>query len=298
MNLWTFVNGSQSPNQPAVLTGNSAAIGNQPGAKRNVAFGYAKYESLWLFGGTAFHSTSTNNKESGDLWRADNDPPYRIYGSVTASSLSFCTNGSSELNSNSSNGTTFQWYKNNIPVGGANQATYSATESGTYGVVIGNVYGCSEPKNTIDIVEVPAPAAPSATVTSQPSCAVSTGKVSVTGYDNTLTYRLVPTTTGTTYTADGSGVFNGVVPGTYNVTATNGSNCTTTSSGTVTVNPVPSAPAAPSATVTSQPSCAVSTGKVSVTGYDNTLTYRLVPTTTGTTYTADGSGVFKPVNTK
>jgi hypothetical protein len=63
---------------------------------------------------------------------------------------------------------------------------------------------------------------------------------------------------GTTYT-NTTGVFNSVAPGNYNVTVKNAAGCISLPQQYV-VNAAPSAPAAPTASVTTQPTCTTTTG--------------------------------------
>ena len=101
----------------------------------------------------------------------------------------------------------------------------------------------------------------SASVTAQPTCEVATGTITVTSP--------VPAA-GITYSIDGvtytntSGVFSGVVAGTYQVTVKNAAGCVSAPTP-VTVNAAPETPAAPLASVTAQPTCEVATGTITVT---------------------------------
>ena len=137
-----------------------------------------------------------------------------------------------------------------------------------------NGSGCISASTSVTVnAQPPTPAAPTASVTAQPTCAVATGTITVTA----------PTGGGLTYSIDGtnyqaSTVFNNVAPGTYNVTVQNGSGCISTSTS-VTVNAQPPTPAAPTASVTAQPTCAVATGTITVTA----------PTGAGLTYSIDGT---------
>ena len=86
------------------------------------------------------------------------------------------------------------------------------------------------------------------------------------------------TTPVTAPVTNATGLFAGLTPGIYDVTVTdNGCESTAT---TLTVNDVPAAPAAPTATVSSQPTCTVSTGTITVTAPANG---------TGITYTVTGT---------
>ena len=60
-----------------------------------------------------------------------------------------------------------------------------------------------------------------------------------------------------------TGLFSGLTPGAYNVTVTN--NTCVSAATSLTVNAVPTPPAAPTASVTTQPTCAAPTGTITVT---------------------------------
>ena len=86
---------------------------------------------------------------------------------------------------------------------------------------------------------------------------------------------------GLTYSIDGinyqaATTFTAVAPGTYNVTVQDAGGCTSAATP-LTVN-APAAPAAPTASVTVQPTCAIPTGTIVVTA----------PTGAGLTYSIDG----------
>ena len=119
------------------------------------------------------------------------------------------------------------------------------------------------------------PAAPTVSIT-QPTCTVSTGTITITA----------PTGTGYTYSINGStytnttGVFSGVVSGTYSVSTKNAVGCGGCVSNvtSVVVNAQPGKPAAPTVSIT-QPTCTVATGTITITA----------PTGTGYTYSTNGS---------
>ena len=130
-----------------------------------------------------------------------------------------------------------------------------------------------------------APSTPTASVTSQPTCSVGIGTITVSS-----------STTGLSFSIDGSdysnttGVFSGVLPGTYTVTAKNASLCVSSASASVTVNAQPATPSTPTASATSQPTCSVGTGTITVSS-----------STIGLSFSIDGSdysnttGVFSGV---
>ena len=116
--------------------------------------------------------------------------------------------------------------------------------------------GCISAATQVTINGAPgAPAAPTASATLQPTCAVPTGTITVTA----------PTGAGLTYSIDGTTypiplLFTLVAPGTYNVTVKDAAGCVSAATQ-VTLNAV-TTPAAPTASATLQPTCAVPTGTI------------------------------------
>jgi len=151
---------------------------------------------------------------------------------------------------------------------------FSGLVPNTYSVTVKNASGCISAATSYTINAVPsAPAAPAATLT-QPTCTTPTGTITITSP--------VPAA-GITYSIDGinytntTGIFSGLVPNTYNVTVKNASGCISAATS-YTINAVPSAPAAPTATLT-QPTCTTPTGTITITSP--------VPAA-GITYSIDG----------
>ncbi len=123
---------------------------------------------------------------------------------------------------------------------------------------------------------LPTPVTPAASVTLQPTCAVPTGTITVSGVNAGSTYSVV----GPISLTNSTGIFTGLVSGSYDVTETNSNGCTSAASS-LTVDPVPGAPAVPVASATLQPTCAVPTGTIVVTApLGGTLEYSI----DGTTY--------------
>ena len=109
-------------------------------------------------------------------------------------------------------------------------------------MTVKNAAGCVSAPTSVTVNAAPeTPAAPVASVTAQPTCEVATGTITVTSP--------VPAA-GITYSIDGvtytntSGVFSGVVAGTYQVTVKNAAGCVSAPTS-VTVNAAPETPAAP-----------------------------------------------------
>ncbi|GAB3643008.1 beta strand repeat-containing protein [Spirosoma arcticum] len=161
--------------------------------------------------------------------------------------------------------------------------SFTGVAPGTYAVTVRNASGCTSPATSVTVTaQPPTPAAPTVSVTSQPSCTLATGTITITApLGAGLTYSI----DGTTYT-NTTGSFTGVVAGTYAVTVRNASGCTSPATS-VTVTAQPPTPAAPTASVTSQPSCTLATGTITVTAPTGAgLTYSI----NGTTYTNTTGG--------
>ena len=125
--------------------------------------------------------------------------------------------------------------------------------------------GCTLADGTETAVTVNAvPAAPTAGVITQPTCALATGSVSLSGLPAgnwTINPGAIAGNTATT-------TISGLAPATYNYTVTNASGCTSLPSANVVINAQPATPASPTigAGAITQPTCAVATGSVTLSG--------------------------------
>ena len=141
---------------------------------------------------------------------------------------------------------------------------------GTYSLTAKNADGCISTAASVTINAQPVtPAAPTASVSTQPTCTVATGTITISSSIAYLAFSI----DGTTYT-NTNGIFTAVAIGTYSLTARNSSGCTSTATS-VTLNAQPSTPAAPLATVTAQPTCAVATGTITVSSPTAGLTFSI-----------------------
>ena len=192
--------------------------------------------------------------------------------------------------------TQYQWIVSpggTIITGGTNTdntvtVTWNTAGSQTVSVNYSNG-NCSAVTPTLYPVTVNTiPATPVANVTQQPTCDAPSGTVTVTSPAPAagMTYSI----DGVTYT-NTTGIFTGVVPGTYNVTVKNAAGCISSATA-VTVNAVPGAPVAPSASVTVQPTCSVASGTITVSS--PVPAAGIFYSIDGTTYT-NTTGVFNNV---
>ena len=165
-------------------------------------------------------------------------------GSLSGASLPKSTGGANgEVTSTASDGTLTIVFKSD---GWSSDAGWSAAVS------------CYSPCT--------APSAPIVGLITQPTCETSTGIVALSGLPSSGSWTLTRSPGGTTTTGSGMTTTVSSLPAnaTYTFTVTNSSNCTSTASGNVTVNPQPTVPGQPS----------------SITG-----TLDPVPGTAGVTYT-------------
>ena len=171
--------------------------------------------------------------------------------------------------------TTFMSSTNvGVTLSGTNVIVAPGTPVGTYTLIykiceILNPTNCSQAfvTITIDCATISAPIL----TTTQPSCFVATGTITVS----------TPTGTGLTYsinnsTYQSSAIFSGLVANSYNVTVKNASGCISTATVAV-INSQPTAPASATVAVT-QPTCSVA-GTITVSA----------PTGTGLTYSINNS---------
>jgi Secretion system C-terminal sorting domain len=145
---------------------------------------------------------------------------------------------------------------------------YAAYPAGGYILAAGahtltqqNTSACTSPVINV-IVNAPpvTPAAPAVGTITQPTCAVSSGSVVLSGLPSgnwTINPGAITGNTAAT-------TVTGLAAGTYNFTVTNAAGCTSAASPNVVINNVPGAPPAPTVSVT-QPGCTFATGIITVT---------------------------------
>ncbi len=150
----------------------------------------------------------------------------------------FCSGGSVMLTSSSASGN--QWYLNGNAIGGATNQNYSAIASGNYTVVV-TTSGCaSGPSAAVSVTVNPGPATPTI-VPGGPATFCTGGSVTLTSSSGSgnqwyLNGNAIGGATDQTFLASTSG--------NYTVLVTGGNGCSTSSTATtVTVNPIPPAPA-------------------------------------------------------
>jgi hypothetical protein len=149
---------------------------------------------------------------------------------------------------------------------------FAGLSAGNYSVKAKNASGCiSLASSTITVNGQPStPAAPTVSITAQPTCSVATGIITVTS-----------NLTGLTFSIDGSdftnttGVFTSLPAGSYTVKAKNADGCISLASSTLMINDQPATPVTPTVSVTAQPTCSVATGTITVTSNLTGLTFSI-----------------------
>jgi hypothetical protein len=69
--------------------------------------------------------------------------PYPSATITTPTDTTICSGSPITLDANTGTGLTYQWYRNNLPLTGSTNSTYTATEGGLYSVIVTNAFGCS-----------------------------------------------------------------------------------------------------------------------------------------------------------
>ncbi len=139
------------------------------------------------------------------------------------------------------------------------------------------------------------PEAPVIGQVTQPSCESATGSVVLGGLPSSGTWTLTRFPDGETIS--GSGItytVTGIEPGSYQYTVTNEGGCTSGLSAEITINNPPLIPPAPVVEAIAQPTCAVATGAVSLTGLPGEGTWTVLSYPGAIPY--EGSGVNLIIN--
>jgi len=252
---------SQSITQPTVVTASIAAFTNvscnaeATGAITVTAAGGSGVGYTYSDnGGTSYQASNTFNGLTAATYNIEVKDGNGCTGTTTqtitqptaltatitpATTTTFCSGDSVALNANTGTGLTYQWSNNGTAITGATVASYTATTSGNYTVIVTNSNKCSAASTGTAVNVNPLPNATITPATSTTFC--SGGNVVLNANTGAgLKYQwnnggtLISGATGASYTATTEGNFAVIV--------TNVNNCTTTSSPiTVSIDTPPSA---------------------------------------------------------
>jgi len=180
--------------------------------------------------------------------------------------------------------------------GSGTSTTVSSLSTGTYTFVITNSEGCtSTPSASVIINTVTsAPTAPVIGTITQPTCAISTGSVVISGLPSTGNWTLTRNPDGMTISGSGTTItVSTMTSGTYTFTVTGSTGCVSPQSAPVTINGQPQIPGAPLVSTVIPPTCTLKTGGVTLSGLPATGTWTLIryPGTVSTTGTGPISTV-------
>jgi gliding motility-associated-like protein len=186
--------------------------------------------------------------------------------------------------------------------GTGSTTTITGLAAGIYTYVVTNSSGCTSlPTANISFTaSVGNPNAPSVGTTTQPTCTVATGSVTLNGLPSTGIWALTRND-GATLTGTGaSTTITGLSAGTYTYYVSSGTGCASLPTANIVINPNSGNPSTPSVNTLIQPTCMVSTGSIVLTDLPNTGTWILTRnpdgvTTRGTGATTTIAGV--PVGT-
>jgi len=132
-----------------------------------------------------------------------------------------------------------------------------------------NAAGCiSAATVSVIIVQTVIPSAPVTGVVTQPTCAVATGSVLLSGLPLPGSWTITASPGGATLNGSGtSATFSGLPAGTYTFTVTPTlSGCTSPASVSVVITALPATPSTPVVSTVTQPNCVVSTGSILLSG--------------------------------
>ena len=197
---------------------------------------------------------------------------------ITASGpTAICAGSSVTLTSSLS--TSYLWST------GASTRSITVSTAGDYWVRVTDANSCQSAQSAITTVTVnPLPATPVVGTISQPTCTVATGSVPLSGLP-AGNWTINPgNITGST----SSVTVTGLVSGSYSFTVTNSSGCTSVATAPVVINTPPAVPTAPVMGTVTQPTCAVTTGSVGISGLPSPGNWTLTRSPGGAQVTGSG----------
>ncbi len=201
---------------------------------------------------------------------------------TTSGSTAICAGSSVTLTSSAS--TSYLWSNSAVT------RSIVVNSAGDYWVRVTDANNCQSAQSAVTTVTVnPLPATPVVGTITHPTCSVSTGSVAFSSLPATGTWTLTRNPGAVTQTGSGSSyTLTGVPAGTHTFTVTNANGCTSAATANVVVNTQPAIPTAPVTGTVTQPTCAVTTGSVGISGLPSSGTWTLTRSPGGTEVTGTG----------
>jgi gliding motility-associated-like protein len=229
-NDWTLIKGETTEN-PVAVYGNKgvADSNNKPEGTNNASAWIADDGTFWLFGGRS------NEGYLNQVWTFS---PCES-GTISPGSAAICEGSSQELTA--TGGASYEWRLNNAVIAGQNKSKLTASEPGTYSVIIKNGACAVSAYNTVEITRTTAPVG-NITPASATICQGGSKVLTATGGTSYEWKR-----NGTTIQGQSNATLTVTEAGTYSVTITNGS-CSGPASNTsvITQDPTPAGTISPS----------------------------------------------------
>jgi gliding motility-associated-like protein len=208
----------------------------------------------------------------------------------TATNVTLSSNGDGVLNPLNSAVSPFSFTYTPVAADGGKNVIITVTTNNPLGTP------CLAGVATYTLTVNATPSAPAAGTITNPTCSVATGSVVLNGLPPTGTWTLTRNPGGIITNGTGtSTTVSGLVPGTYNFTVTSAQGCLSPSSANVVIVPPPSSPTPPVVGAITQPTCALSTGSVVLSGLPSPGNWTLTRNPGGVT--VSGSGVTTTVTT-
>ncbi|HUQ66852.1 MAG TPA: kelch repeat-containing protein [Flavitalea sp.] len=136
INQWAFMKGEVSIDpRPVYGTKGVAADENNPGGMANCAFWKDAKGDFLLFGGRS------GNNYLDQVWKLSFKCTVTLTGTISPDFAVICEGGSQILTA--TGGSSYEWRRNNEVIPGETKSTITATQGGSYSVIIFTDEGCS-----------------------------------------------------------------------------------------------------------------------------------------------------------
>ena len=208
----------------------------------------------------------------------------------TATNVTLTSNGAGVLNPLNSAVSPFSFTYTPVAADGGKNVIITVTTDNPLGAP------CLAGVATYTLTVNATPSAPAVGTITNPTCSLATGSVVINGLPPTGTWTLTRNPGGIITNGTGtSTTVSGLAPGTYNFTVTSAQGCISPSSANVVIVPPPSSPTPPVIGAITQPTCALSTGSVVLSGLPSPGNWTLTRNPGGVT--VSGSGITTTVTT-